>query len=82
MTTPKLSGRPMTRIRDRVRKDKVQQHQEHLKTAKMYRLEKLYGKPIQELLMAGSGYLVAQRLRVTESCISRWRAKFGLPVMR
>lgn len=82
MTTPKLSGRPMTKIRDRVRHDQQHQHQEHLKTAKMYRLEKLHGKPIQELLQLGSGYSIALLLKVSESCISRWRAKFGLPVDR
>jgi transposase len=53
-----------------------------MKTGLMFRLESRYGAPIEVLLLQGSGREVAARLGITESCVSRWKQRFGLPGSR
>jgi hypothetical protein len=54
--------------------------QDYLKTADMYRLERLHRRNIQELLALKEGSLaiVAARLKQDKSTISKWRKRFGI----
>jgi predicted aconitase len=81
MVTPKLGGRPITKIKGMVEERMIEDKQDHLKTLFMIRLENKHGRSIQRLLREGSGVQVATTLNVTESCVSRWRARFEIGVV-
>jgi len=50
-----------------------------VKTLAMILLEERYGKPIEMILSLDKrGMDIARELRVTESCISRWRKRLGI----
>ena len=49
------------------------------KTAEMYRLERKFGHDIRELLTVRTrGADVGRRLGISESTVSRWRARLGI----
>jgi hypothetical protein len=78
----KLAGRPMTKIKARVRQSRelVSDKQQALKTTAMLLFELTHDKPIQILLTQGSGVEIASFLGITTACVSRWRKRFGIPV--
>ena len=82
MVTP--SRVPATELRRRVRRERGVDSSDGFKTAQMFKLERKYGKSIQELLSSDglTGLQIAGMLGITEGAVSKWRKRFRLPTSR
>ena len=72
----------VSELRRRVQAEQAIVLGEELKTAAMYRLERRMGEDIYSLLAPGRGIgkALGKRYGVSESVISKWRAKLGIRV--
>ncbi|KKM97883.1 hypothetical protein LCGC14_1163550 [marine sediment metagenome] len=72
----------VSELRRRVKAEQAVILGEELKTAAMYRLERRFGEDIYALLAQkrGTGEVLAKRYKVSESVLSKWRAKLGIKV--
>lgn len=72
----------VSELRRRVQAEQAPVLGEELKTAAMYRLDRKFSEDIYALLAPGrgTGKVLGKRYGVSESVISKWRAKLGILV--
>ena len=85
---PRIKNRSLTdkaglrTLRDNIKRDLDTGDVDKLKTALMFRLERQLKKPIEKLIAwdGRDASEIANELGVSESCICRWRERFGISV--
>ena len=72
--------KPITKIKQRILLEEKEQNNDHRKTARMFRLERKFGRDITELL-AYDGRTheeMGKYLGISPNTIYAWRVRFGI----